>query len=109
MSAADLRPTHPPRQLYFLAKALECVRGRRYAVTDCLESDCPQLQIFRFINLAHPTFADRANDAETPKDKLSWPEPGTSVAQEPVEMSDRCVKRPGIFLFGLEKLFEMHL
>jgi hypothetical protein len=109
MNAADLRSAYSPRQLNLLAETLECVRGRRYAMTDCFESDDSKLQVFRFIHLAHSAFADWPNDAEAPKNELAWLKASFVVVQEPVEMSERNVKRSRVLLFGFKKLLEAHL
>jgi hypothetical protein len=78
-------------------------------MTDRLESDGPELQVLRFIYLAHSASADRTNDAETPKDKLAWLKASGVVIQEPVKMGEWSVRRAGVLLFGPEKLFEVHL
>src|SRR5882757_10897925 len=109
MNAADLRSAYSPRQLHLLTEALERVRGRRYAMTDCLEGDDSELQVFRFIHLAHPAFADWPNDAETSKHELAWLKTSSVVVQESIEISEWSVKRSRVFLFGLEKLLEAHL
>ncbi len=109
MNSTDLRPAYSPRQLDLLTEAFECVGGGCYAVTDCLESDGAELQVFRFIHLAHTAFADRANNAKTPKNELAWLKASAPVIQKSVEVSKWSVKRSGSLLFGLEKLFKVHL
>ena len=84
MNATDLRPAYPPRQLHLLAEEFECVRGRRYTISDCLESDGPKLQVFRFINLAHPAFADWANNAKTPNHEFARLEARAYAIQTPI-------------------------
>jgi hypothetical protein len=67
------------------------------------------LQVFRFINLAHPSFADWANNAKTPKDEFAWLEARARAIEKPIDMGRWCVKRYSVLLFGLQKLFEMLL
>ena len=109
MNAADLRSGYSPRELDLLAEALECVRGRRDAVTDCLKSDDAELQVLSFIDLAHAAFADRADDAETPQNEFTWLEAGAPVLEESVEIGDGGVVCSCVLLFSLEKLFKMLL
>lgn len=109
MDAADLRATYSPRELNFLPEALECIGGGRYAVTDCLESNGAELQIFRFINLTHPAFSDWASDAKTSKYEFARFEASASFIQKSVEISQRCIEQSSFSLLGLDELFEMHL
>src|SRR5258708_12669180 len=106
MNGTDLRCRYSRGRLDLLTEALERVRGRRYAMTDCLECDDSELQVFRFIHLAHPAFADWPNDAEASKHELARLKTSFIVVQEPVEMSQRSIKQSGVLLFGLEKLLE---
>ena len=77
-------------------------------MTNCLECNDSELEVFRLVDLAHPAFAYRMEDAEASEDKLSGLKSGVAEVNQAIEVSQRRVDRLGALQLRLYQLLKVH-